>query len=414
MSLAAEVDGFVVRNRIDDRAASTLRSCDPDVQRSVLERGDMTDCSNPSSALMGRIRQAKDLDRPPGAPRSFVGLGIGSSPGGAGPTGSAEIEDFIRDNRLDESAARSLREANPEIQKAVLDRGPLVGTQNPSSATIVRIRDARKELAASPNRPAAAGAAAAVPVAAAVPLSMYAAYSPYAAMYSAYYAAAGMAVPAAYGTMAIPAVAAPTMAAPAAAGATMAAPAASYAPTPTYPQAAAPIQTYPQTAAPTQTYPQAAPTQSYPQTAAPTQTFSQTAAPTQTYPQAAPALTYPQAAPTQSYPQAAAPTSSYPQTGAPTQSYPAPSGYAAPGGYAAQGAPPAPYGQMTAPAASPSGAYGASPAPTYQAAPTAGYGAAPAAPQGSYGGYQPQGGASMNYGGGGYSAGPGHERSAPY
>lgn len=231
-------------NKIDDRAAATLRACDLEVQRIVLERGDMTDCTNPSSALMGRIRQAKE--QASGERRSFGGHGHYSHGGGGGGTASEDVEDFIKENKLDDSAARSLREAGPDIQKQVLDRGSLVGTQNPSSACIVRIRDAKSSSrttssSAGTTGSTSAAAAAAVPLSSALPMGLpmamplpaYGAY-PYGASYAAYgyygahLAAAGYApaVPgAAYG-----------VAAPAAAGY----PAAAYPAVGTYPPAAYP------------------------------------------------------------------------------------------------------------------------------------------------------------------------------
>merc|ERR1719188_1095686 len=59
----------------------------------------------------------------------------------AGP--SHEVEAFIMRNGLDEKAANSLRELGPDQQGLVLARGDILNAQNPSSAIMVRIKDAR-------------------------------------------------------------------------------------------------------------------------------------------------------------------------------------------------------------------------------------------------------------------------------
>lgn len=45
-------------------------------------------------------------------------------------------------NPVDPEAATRLRSLPPHLQRVVMDRGPLMGTRNPSSVLIVRIRDA--------------------------------------------------------------------------------------------------------------------------------------------------------------------------------------------------------------------------------------------------------------------------------
>lgn len=54
-----------------------------------------------------------------------------------------DVAAFILENSLDDAAAEALRNAAPEIQRAVLDRGRLTGTRNPSSAVVMRIKDAK-------------------------------------------------------------------------------------------------------------------------------------------------------------------------------------------------------------------------------------------------------------------------------
>merc|ERR1719291_839778 len=68
----------------------------------------------------------------------------GKGGGYAASAGSShEVEDFIMRNGLDEKAANSLRELGPDQQGVVLSRGDLTNAQNPSSALMVRIKDAQ-------------------------------------------------------------------------------------------------------------------------------------------------------------------------------------------------------------------------------------------------------------------------------
>jgi len=55
----SEVEQFIRENHLDDGAAKALRSAAPEVQSEVVNRGTLLDCTNPSSAVMGRIREAK-------------------------------------------------------------------------------------------------------------------------------------------------------------------------------------------------------------------------------------------------------------------------------------------------------------------------------------------------------------------
>jgi len=64
--------------------------------------------------------------------------------GGGQPVGGVTVEDFVRNNNLDDRAANDLLQASPEVQMSVMARGDLSGTRNPSSAVIGRIRDAIK------------------------------------------------------------------------------------------------------------------------------------------------------------------------------------------------------------------------------------------------------------------------------
>jgi len=120
-----ELDDFVRDNDIDDRAADDLRNCSAEIQRKVLARGGLGTARNPSAALLARIRDAR------------------SSPALGGASSSLEVEDFIKLNNVDESAADMLRSASPTVQRNVIGRGELKTARNPSSALLSRIRDAK-------------------------------------------------------------------------------------------------------------------------------------------------------------------------------------------------------------------------------------------------------------------------------
>lgn len=137
-----EVERFLQENEVDQRAATVLRAQGPDVQRAVLDRGDLTDCDNQSTALMGRIKVAIDaINFERNRKRALAASGnSGERPQACSP----QVEEFIRDNDLDEMAARQLREVDSQIQELVLDRGSLDGVRNPSAVIRARIREAKE------------------------------------------------------------------------------------------------------------------------------------------------------------------------------------------------------------------------------------------------------------------------------
>ena len=64
------------------------------------------------------------------------------------------MEEFIINNRLDDKAAKILRESDPEVQEEVLAQGNIEGgVTNPSSLVMGRIGKARKALSVSTQFP---------------------------------------------------------------------------------------------------------------------------------------------------------------------------------------------------------------------------------------------------------------------
>mmetsp|Transcript_109600 Transcript_109600/g.199576 ORF Transcript_109600/g.199576 Transcript_109600/m.199576 type:complete len:595 (+) Transcript_109600:78-1862(+) len=125
---------FITQNRLDERAAEALLSCPFEIQRTVVARGDLHGMNNPSSAVLGRIRQVK-MRTEAEALRM----------GGAYGYGEVQVEEFIQSNTLDERAADCLRNAGPDVQYAVMSRGNLHDARNPSSAALGRIKEAQQK-----------------------------------------------------------------------------------------------------------------------------------------------------------------------------------------------------------------------------------------------------------------------------
>ena len=67
-----DVQDFIVLNRLDASAARCLQSEASGIQKAVLGRGVLSGCSNPSSAVMGRIRDAKHSFRSAVAQRDMA------------------------------------------------------------------------------------------------------------------------------------------------------------------------------------------------------------------------------------------------------------------------------------------------------------------------------------------------------
>merc|ERR1719203_1944843 len=157
MGLAEDIDEFVRKSAVDDRAAASLRAEDESTQRAVLERGDMSDCRNPSASLIARIRVAKESangasrprSRSPGRTSSQAAYHGSSDRGASDRPSQKELEDFIADNHIDEMAGKQLKEADGPTQKNVLERGSLTDCRNPSAVCLARIRDAKASRAQS-------------------------------------------------------------------------------------------------------------------------------------------------------------------------------------------------------------------------------------------------------------------------
>jgi len=117
-----------------------LRSKPLEVQKIVLSRGGLAGTRNPTAVLVSRIRNAEEGLRPV--------LDTERAP--------EEIERFLIIERVEPHAAARLRRAAKLVQQAVVSRGSLAGTRDPTAVLMTRIRDAEKEHAPAAD---AAGAA---------------------------------------------------------------------------------------------------------------------------------------------------------------------------------------------------------------------------------------------------------------
>lgn len=126
-------------NQIDSSAARELRAETPWVVWAVLERGPLRACTNPSGALVSRIRDAKRGTL--AGPRYGVPAHAGPPPANA-----SDLDRFLAENRIDQGAVASMKGESPEVQKLVMAKGPLLNTNNPSASLMARIRIVKSEL----------------------------------------------------------------------------------------------------------------------------------------------------------------------------------------------------------------------------------------------------------------------------
>jgi len=140
-----ELERFIKQNNLDERAVEALQSATPEVVRAVIDRGSLKETRNPSSAVLGRLKDAQSS----GGGKGYVGNGSGWMAGAPAMMGWNPVAAFIRENNIDQRAADSLMSAPHDVQQFVLSRGGLENTRNPSSALLGRIRDAPTQMAES-------------------------------------------------------------------------------------------------------------------------------------------------------------------------------------------------------------------------------------------------------------------------
>lgn len=136
-----ETEIFLQAHAIDPSAAKELRCEPPHVALAVLERGPLRACTNPSGALVARIRDAKR-----GILSGNQGRFAPVPPVAPMDPNATETERFLAENRIDVAGAASLRAEPLDIQKLVMSKGPLTNSTNPSASLMARIRNVKANL----------------------------------------------------------------------------------------------------------------------------------------------------------------------------------------------------------------------------------------------------------------------------
>lgn len=150
-----EVESFLRRVDVDEKAQDFLRKAPPAVQRAVLQQGGLGHATCPSGALTSRIIRAMQQARAAAASGGWSS-GCGCWPsagsggcgwGGCGASGAwnmnleQAVEEFLSQTSVDDKAADFLRKSPPDVQRAVLDIGGLEGARSPSGALTSRIKN---------------------------------------------------------------------------------------------------------------------------------------------------------------------------------------------------------------------------------------------------------------------------------
>jgi len=84
-----ELYQFIVMNGLDERASEALQGCPPEVQRIVMDKGDLSTSRNASGSCMGRIRDARQEV-------SGGGAGMGGNMGGNAAGGQNAMMDMMK------------------------------------------------------------------------------------------------------------------------------------------------------------------------------------------------------------------------------------------------------------------------------------------------------------------------------
>lgn len=133
------VEQFIVDNRLDDRAAGALREKKEEIQNYVLSRGSLLHERNPSVACLMRIKAAQQSIKEGG-----MGMVMPFNHDGV----IDEVQQYIKENGIDDRAGMILLEKPKEVQRHVMARGALHNAHNPAAVCMLRIRDAEQHVKA--------------------------------------------------------------------------------------------------------------------------------------------------------------------------------------------------------------------------------------------------------------------------
>lgn len=127
---------FIITNQLNPMATDCLLRCTPEIQEKVMSRGpcDPSKVRDQVAVIKKRVQHAQ----------------IGRATGICGQ----EIENFIaRHPMLDEKARDVIRTSSNQVQRIVLDRGPIMDCANPSMELLGRVREAHKGAVFMDGRP---------------------------------------------------------------------------------------------------------------------------------------------------------------------------------------------------------------------------------------------------------------------
>jgi len=129
------VHDFIVVNQLNPMATDCLLRCTPDIQEKVMSRGpcDPKKVRDQVAVIKKRIQHAQ----------------LGRATGICGQ----EVEAYIANHNFDEKAKDLIRTSANQVQRIVLDRGPITDNPNPSAELLLRIRDAHKTAVFMDGRP---------------------------------------------------------------------------------------------------------------------------------------------------------------------------------------------------------------------------------------------------------------------
>lgn len=138
ITLAEEVDSYLVRHSIDHETSQALRALSADIQADII-KSDLSNCRNASAVLLSRINRSRA-----GTPTTMVTRRVQhversrSPPHARHVPGATNAEEFIARLGLDEKVAAELRCLPEDVQRQVIETD-LTNARNPSAVVSSRI-----------------------------------------------------------------------------------------------------------------------------------------------------------------------------------------------------------------------------------------------------------------------------------
>lgn len=146
LTVTERVERYIANNGIDERAAKILREEPPSNQEAVLRQGPTKNTGNPSAVLLSRIKAVRAEMQEMQMSTNGFGMPIPAVP--LTPESAywkSHVDEFIRVSGIDEGAGSLLRRCDEEIQRIVIDRGPITSNK-PSALVVARIKHAKESI----------------------------------------------------------------------------------------------------------------------------------------------------------------------------------------------------------------------------------------------------------------------------